>query len=116
MNNQVREVLVEARAILGRGWHQGSYSDGYGKSFCIRAAISIAAVDVAHNPSTVASTELAAYADFRAKVLLEMDACQMVQDNLPEPWTTIPGWNDDEGTVHNDVLSVMDKAISACPL
>lgn len=116
MNNQVREVLVEARDILGRGWHQGSYSDGYGTSFCMRAAISIAAADVAHNAGTVASTELAALTDFHTKVVLEMDACRMVESNLPEPWTTIPGWNDDQDTVYNDVLAVMDKAISACPL
>lgn len=114
MNNEVREVLVAAKNILGRGWHQGSYSDGYGHSFCIRAAISVAAsaLDVSAEPTSWT----AASENFQARIALELDACRMVQDNLPEPWTTIPGWNDDQDTVHNDVLAVMDKAISACPL
>lgn len=110
MNNEVREVLVEAKNILGRGWHQGSYSDGYGKSFCIRGAIAVA-TDCLQPLDQDRPLE-----DFQNRVTLELDACRMVQDNLPEPWESIPGWNDDQDTVHSDVLAVMDKAISACPL
>ena len=109
MRNDVRDVLVQARTVLERGWLQGAYTDD-AERFCIRAAISIAASAL----DVTAASWTAASEDFQTRIALELDACRVVEGSLPEPWLTIPGWNDDADTIHNDVLSVMDKAISAC--
>lgn len=119
MSNTVREVLVAARSIVEAGWHQGSYTDG-DNGFCARAAVTLAAMKIAelniYTPTVPSDRRFIELVAFHDHIRLDMAATEVLERNLPEPWTSIPSWNDDEGTVHNDVLAVMDKAISSCTL
>lgn len=117
--SEPKEVLIKARSIVERGWNQGDSTDGHGR-FCLRAAIGLAAGSHVYNQGKYRWEELpyrATPAERWAHVersAADVAAAALVLDQLPEPFTSISVFNDDPQTRQNDVLAVLDKAISAC--
>lgn len=109
--DEVREVLVGAKELLERGWNQGGYTDGRG-NYCVRAAIGVAAGYMTFRHGEVDFN--LPTRNFADKAKLDMAACRMVNTFIPVKHWSVPFWNDHPETTHNDVLQVMDKAISAC--
>lgn len=101
----VKDVLVQAKHIVERGWCQGASTDGRG-NLCIRAAISVAAGAVASDTMTEG--------DFVHRIELELLAVERLMRHLPEPWDSVPHWNDAADTTLTDVAAILDKAISEC--
>lgn len=116
--NEVRQVLQQAKELLECGWHQGSYA-GEDSAVCMRAAISLAAGVMSVEPDgTVGylnkNRGINPLRRFAHAVNIDIEACRVVKECLPEPWQSIPGYNDSDDTTFNDILAVMDKAIAAC--
>lgn len=117
--SEPKEVLIKARSIVERGWFQGDSTDGRG-NFCLRAAIGLAAGSHVYSdgnytweqiPSKATPAERWAHVTRSA---VDMAAADTVTKQLPEPFICIAKYNDDPDTTKNDVLAVLDKAISAC--
>lgn len=115
----VVEVLIGAKALVESGWCQGESTDGRG-NYCLRAALGIAAgvmQDVDGNVGFVkipAEATPTAHAQHLHRSVTEMAATEMVLGSLPEPFQSIPVYNDDPSTTKHDILNVLDKAISSC--
>lgn len=114
-----KEVLIKARSIVERGWHQGDSTDGHG-NFCLRAAIGLAAGSHVYNDGRYTWEQLGRdaspveHAAHLQRSARDVKAAQLVVDQIPKPFKGISVFNDDPDTTKNDVLAVLDKAISAC--
>lgn len=112
----VSEVLAEARQIVERGWCQHGYTDGRG-NYCLRGAIGIASGLMRDYSGNVTYTPVSSDAE-RAAALerskLDVRVAQLVCQHLPEPFVSIPVFNDQPDTTKNDVLAILDKAIASC--
>lgn len=115
----VRDVLQGARALVEAGWHQGRLTDGRG-NYCAKAAISIAA---GVSEDTQGSVVFLPYIDklpwrerveYMNRVRVEMAAFAAFAGQMPEPFDSIPLFNDDPATTQQDVLAVFDKAVASC--
>lgn len=119
MSVKVKQVLEKARDIVERGWHQGDSTDGRG-NFCLRAAVGLAAGSHVYDGAFFTWERIPADAPPRAhyahiqRSAIDVQASQMIVSQLPEPFKSIPVFNDDPDTTKDDVLAVLDKAISAC--
>lgn len=116
--DDVKHVLERAKELLESGWHQGSYTDHSGR-FCVRAAIGIAsgAFETCSQGYIRFPVENQANDPFRKfanSVATDITACAVVERFLPEPWESIPAYNDAASTTLADVLAIMDKAIASC--
>ena len=111
----VREVLVEARGLVERGWHQSSLTDGCG-NYCLRAAISLAAGSFTDVHGRVGYLPYKTDGSTHAAYILDLDSQLLVRAFLPEGYQSIPVFNDDLETTQNDVLGVLDKAIASVAL
>lgn len=119
MSEEVRRVLEKARDIVERGWHQGDSTDGHG-NFCLRAAVGLAAGSHVYDGDQftweripVDAPPMQHYAHVHRSAI-DVRASQLIVEQLPEPFRSIPVFNDDPDTTKTDVLAVLDKAISAC--
>lgn len=104
----VKQVLEGARGLLENRWARGYYTDGLG-GYCLAGAINISAGEMQDVRGTItyaAHDREVKKVAFEARLL----ACNF----LPEPFETLPTYNDAPGTTQQDVLAVLDKAISAC--
>lgn len=104
----IKDVLEDAKVLLERRWARGHYTDGEG-GYCLAGAINIAAGEmidlngaIVYAPHTVAVKRLA------------LDARLHASECLPEPFESLPTFNDSPGTTLADVLGVLDKAIASC--
>lgn len=104
----VKDVLVEARALVEQGWAKGYYTDGLG-SYCVAGAINLAAGEmrdlngaIVYAPHNMATKKLA--------LIARLTAC----DHLPQPFESLQIFNDDPDTTKADVLAVLEKAIASC--
>lgn len=99
-------ALRDARAIVQRGWNQHALTDGKG-AYCLKGAIGIATGAMFDIGGEVIYT----------KSLTSASLCQylmgVVASQLPEPFESIPAFNDQPDTTRDDVLAVLDKAIAA---
>lgn len=102
---EVADVLTVAKAIVSQGWHKGSYTDGHG-NYCLRGAICLAAGDMRVRDGEVV------YCGGLSEARLATEACAAVAAVLPEPFQSIPVFNDYGATTAWDVLAVLDKALS----
>lgn len=107
----VKQVLQQARAILERGWHHGNLTDHCG-NVCMKAAVQIAAGEcyMRQEDGAVVYTDTD---DFFTTKLTQL-SMETVARQLPEPFKSIPTYNDYCDTTKDDVLAVMDKAIASC--
>lgn len=99
-------VLMEARAIVQRGWNQHAVTDGKG-AYCLKGAIGIASGAMVDRGGEVAYTKSVTNACLYQFVM------GVVASQLPEPFESIPAFNDQPDTTRDDVLAVLDKAIAA---
>lgn len=115
----VVDVLEGAKAIVDKGWCQGESTDGNG-SYCLRAALGIASGHMVDNNGVVGFVRIPAdatptvHAQNLHRSATEMAAVEKVIGSLPEPFQSIPVYNDDPSTTKQDILAVLDKAISSC--
>lgn len=117
----VKEVLAEARTIIEQGWNQYGNTDGRG-NFCLKAAVGLAAgayvlvndgKEVAFDRIQLNEGPERSAAQLKA-LKMDLRAIQAVAAHLPEGYESVPVFNDDPRTTKNDVLAVLDKAISSC--
>lgn len=108
MTETTREVLEQAKQIVLRGWCQGSYTDGQG-NYCLKGAIGLAAGVLKDEDGHMGYKTL----DL-PELRLDRDAYARVVEQLPEPFESIPTYNDWPETTKADVLVILDKAIAAC--
>lgn len=111
------QVLEKARQIVLDGWHQGSHTNGDG-AYCLRTAIGIASgayIDRSGEVCFNTSPKDLPEDRWRHVQALEadLDATQRVVQSLPSAFVSIPVFNDDPQTCKDEVLAVMDKAVSA---
>ena len=108
MNDLVKMVLEQAKRTVNAGWCQGEYTDGQG-SYCLKGAIGLAAGVL---------EDIDGHMRYKCLDLPELRvdriAYDLVVKHLPEPFESIPTYNDHPGTTKNDVLAVLDKAITSC--
>lgn len=108
MEQTMKSVLEQAKRTVQAGWCQGDYTDGYG-NYCLKGAIGLAA-GVLEDVGGRISYKSLALPDLR----LDHVAYDLVIQHLPEPFESIPTYNDHPATTKNDVLAILDKAISSC--
>jgi hypothetical protein len=104
----MHNVLTQARSMVENGWAKGHYTDGLG-AYCLAGAINIAAGEMSDLNGAIVYTHCPL-----AVKKLALDARVHVSECLPSPFISIPQFNDDTYTTREDVLAVLDKAISAC--
>lgn len=115
----VKDTLTAARELVERGWHQGNNTDGHG-NYCLRAAVGLASGAMRDYRGLVTFSYIsrgapaALHAEYLQQVVTENKAINLVTKCLPEPFTSVPIYNDDPSTTKEDVLAVLDKAISSC--
>lgn len=117
---QVREVLTRSKSLLEQqGWNQGSLTDGHG-AYCLKGAVGVASGVFHDIDGAVYMMQIGQNADWRErrdymdKLKVESAALKLLGEFLPQPYESIPQWNDARSTTKDDVLAVLDKAISAC--
>lgn len=106
MSSREREALEATQVLIARGWNQHALTDGKG-AYCLKGAIGIATGAMFDIGGEVIYT----------KSLTSASLCQylmgVVASQLPEPFESIPAFNDQPDTTRDDVLAVLDKAIAA---
>lgn len=101
-----RAALETAKKLVSRGWTQHSLTDGHG-AYCLKGAIGIASgrmFDIGGEVIYTRSLTNEALGQFLMR---------LVASHLPEPFESIPAFNDQPDTTVDDVLAVLDKAIAA---
>lgn len=118
--SKVKEVLVEARSIVEQGWNKYGNTDGQG-NYCLRAAVGLASGALILRDDrevtfdrTLPTDSPEKMASRTAALRLDLDASDLIKQHLPEGYVSIPVFNDDPKTTKNDVVQILDKAISAC--
>lgn len=117
---EVKDVLMAAKAIVTAGWNQHGITDGRG-NFCLKGAIAIASeawVIDSHGSMVIKPCimDRPTTEEFMARdtnLNLERDAEKLVCEHLPEPFRFVELFNDHPDTTFDDVLAILDKAISA---
>lgn len=115
---RVEDVLAAAKSIVDDRWYQGHFTDGRG-NYCLRVAIGIAAGVMKDTRGLVTYNRPEAdalpvdHAAYFNRVRVEQRALDAVVNSLPEPFGCISIFNDDSQTTRNDVLSILDKAITS---
>lgn len=107
--DNTRSILTAARNLIEHGWHQGALTDGH-NNFCIKGAIGLCSGFYTKSAGKVALSKKLDY----DTLVSDHKAMQAVAAHLPEGFDSVPVFNDNPDTTHNDVLAVLDKAISAC--
>lgn len=97
-------VLRDARAIVQRGWNQHALTDGKG-AYCLKGAIGIASGAMVDRGGEVAYTKSVTNACLYQFVM------GVVASQLPEPFESIPAFNDQPDTTIGDVVAVLDRAL-----
>jgi len=114
----VKETLVEAKSMIEAGWNKYGLTDRKG-SFCLKGAIGIASGSYeVIETGEVAMIRFLATSDtvqlrrYWQALRLDLSSSELVCEHLPEGFDSIPVFNDDPQTTKEDILSVLDKAIS----
>ncbi len=96
----VVEDLKTAKGHVANGWHQGSLSDRNG-NVCAMGAIALA-VGVELDLEDVGEVDWARHTA----------AHMELRKHLPISFESVPDFNDDIETTHQDVLNLFDKALA----
>lgn len=116
---ELKDVLLQARELVVKGWTQGALTNRQG-DYCLQAAIGLSSgvyeiidgrvSDIrVHYSDKTSPTPLVEYV-----LALRIDdrATQLVKHVLPTPYESIAKFNDSPDTTLQDVLDVLDHAIS----
>lgn len=115
----VKEALTSAKSLIEQHWHQGDGTDGRG-NYCLRVAVGLGCGAMTDYDGKVGFTKVdpdalpVVHAAHLDRVRVDTKAVALVTSCLPEPFDSIPVFNDHSETTRNDVLAVLDKAVSLC--
>lgn len=117
MAKTTKEILVKARELINKGFHKGSYGVVNGVDVGSTARSIERLLETPETAECSVCLEAALHYAAGRHLRRGDEAWGLTKASLPDgwlSWLSLHSFNDHPGTTKEDVLAVLDRAISSC--